>query len=213
MAENRVDRVLDGETMILDDGRTIHLASVLTPPSLRQHARSTLSRLVLGRRIEMERGVVDRYRRLVAHVRGEDGQWIQDQVLELGLARVAPEGRFRIPEMLARERQARQAARGLWGYPEYSILSADQGGRYRGQFHILRGTVNRVASTSRTLTLYLGSEADVFLIRLTHRRHAPLPKDEPWSGRLIQVRGWIEWDDDPYLSLEYPELIETIRQD
>ena len=60
----------------------------------------------------------DRYGRALAHLHREDGLWIQEQMLRLGLARVYSfrDNRAVVAEMLAAEHEARQKRLGRWGH-------------------------------------------------------------------------------------------------
>ena len=62
-AEARVVEVIDGGTVLLDDGETMRLAGI---EALAESARQTLARLVQGRRVGLAVGGVprDRYGRL-----------------------------------------------------------------------------------------------------------------------------------------------------
>ena len=115
-AEVRVAEVIDGSTVLLDDGETVRLAGI---EALAEGARQTLARLVQGRRIGLARGGVppDRYGRLRGHlVRSDDGTWIQGALLAAGLARVHSlvDDRAGVAEMLVIERRARAARLGIW---------------------------------------------------------------------------------------------------
>ena len=66
---------------------------------------------------------MDRHGRLLAHLYTEDGIWIQGALLNQGMARVYsfPDNRALISEMLAQEKIARAAEKGIWQVSFYRI--------------------------------------------------------------------------------------------
>ncbi|MCH6590875.1 MAG: thermonuclease family protein [Proteobacteria bacterium] len=135
-----VARVVDGDTVVLDraigTATEVRLVGIQAPKlplgrpgfptwPLAGEAKRALERLVLGRRVTLSFGGrrMDRHGRLLAHLHAADGAWIQGELLRLGLARVYSfaDNRALIPEMLALERRARAAGRGIWGHPFYAI--------------------------------------------------------------------------------------------
>jgi len=119
----RVVRVIDGDTLVVAGGERVRLIGVDTP-ELRpvecygRAATAELRRLVGGGQVRLERDVDerDRYGRLLAYVRRDDGLFVNAELVRRGFAQpltvppnVRHAARFR---RLARE--ARAARRGLW---------------------------------------------------------------------------------------------------
>ena len=102
----------------------------------------------------------DRYGRVLAHVFFDEAgasQWVQAAHLEAGHARAfaPPEHAACLPQLLAREKAARAASRGLWANAAYQVRPADRPGelvRYRGTFQLVAGRVAKVSGT-RTLAI------------------------------------------------------------
>ncbi|HEY0834633.1 MAG TPA: thermonuclease family protein, partial [Azospirillum sp.] len=97
LAGVRVASVLDGDTLTLDDGRTVRLAGIeaAKPPPGREEERrwplaegatGALSELALGRAVDLHAAAPDRYGRVLALLRRDDGVWLQDALLRRGLA-------------------------------------------------------------------------------------------------------------------------------
>jgi micrococcal nuclease len=107
-----VTQILDGATLILDDGTGVRLAGiepVLAAPGGNPRwddaARSLLTSLVAGRAVVLRGAAAtqDRYGRAVAQLFRDDGAWIEGALLEAGAVRVEPpEGELAGP-MLRRE--------------------------------------------------------------------------------------------------------------
>jgi len=136
--------VIDGDTLVLDDGQEVRLVGLQAPKlplgrpgfqtwPLAEEAKAALAALTLGRRIVLGYGGrrLDRHGRALAHLFDADvGTWIQGALLEAGLARVYSfaDNRALVAEMLALERTARTAHRGIWADPFYAPRSAATAG-------------------------------------------------------------------------------------
>ena len=137
-----VARILDGETLLLDDGSIVRLIGALAPRARDAGAATgawppetdaikALSDLVLGRRVKLAFGGrrTDRYGRYLAHVFLEEGgsdEWVQGAMLVGGHARAygLPESfRLLTRASRARGRSAPEAPRPL----EQRRLSPDAG--------------------------------------------------------------------------------------
>lgn len=214
-----VSRIIDGETLALDDGSEVRLVGALAPRALdagaaegawpiEQAAREALGALVLGKTIELafagER--IDRYGRQQAHVFVIDGErriWVQGHLLEQGMARAYLVGGNRAcaRQLLAAESTAREAGRGLWAYAAYSFRQADQVEellRLRTTFQVIEGRILRVAQVRGTI--YLNFDRNWrrgFSVSLRRDDVATLLGEhardaKALEGRRVRVRGWVE---------------------
>jgi len=130
-----VTEVIDGDTLVIEDGRTVRLLGLDTPETHRpglEHAQALgdeatvrLAALVEGQVVALERDVteVDHYGRLLRHVwRGRT--LVAETLLREGLARsmsIPPDLRHR-DRLRAAEARARAARVGLWGLPRPTSL-------------------------------------------------------------------------------------------
>jgi len=231
-----VTRIVDGETVALDDGTELRLIGVLAPRAIdagadpgtwpmETAAREALRGLVLGQSIELafagER--VDRYRRQQAHAflsGGEGRRWVQGHLLEHGFARAhTVAGNLACgQQLLAAERPAREARRGLWAEAAYQIREANKPTellRYRTTFQIIEGKVVRVAEARGTIYLNFDRnwrQGFAVSLRRADRQllgaHAGDLKG--LEGRSVRVRGWIEQRGGPVIDLSSGGDIEVI---
>ena len=119
-----VQRVVDGDTIVLAGGERVRYLGIDTPevtgvPELfGPEATEANRRLVEGRRVRLERDVTDRDRfdRLLRYVY-VDGVMVNAELLREGFAKVLvypPDSRY-AQCLAALEEEAREAGRGLWG--------------------------------------------------------------------------------------------------
>jgi micrococcal nuclease len=234
-----VTRILDGETVALDDGRELRLIGALAPRAIDAHAEAgawpaetaaieALRALVLGKSIELRFGGerTDRYGRLQAHaflVEGDARRWLQGLLLQQGAARAyaLADARSCGVELLAAERAARDTQLGLWAEAAYQVRRADKAGellRYRATFQVVEGTVVSVGQTRGSF--YLNFDRNWrrgFSVSLrrdaseTLGSYAGDPK--ALERRAVRVRGWIEQRDGaPVIDLSTAGMIEVLER-
>ena len=162
----------------------------------------------------------DRHERLLAHLfRTGDDLWVQGEMLRLGMARVYsfPDNRAAVADMLALEREARAARRGIWAHPYYRILDHREAGSHIDSFQLVEGTV--LKAERKGARLYLNFAADYrsdFTITI-ERRAGRLFEEmniDPLTlaGRTIRVRGWLKEWNGPMIEATHPEQIEVLER-
>ncbi|MDX1484936.1 MAG: thermonuclease family protein [Alphaproteobacteria bacterium] len=231
-AGGTAQRVIDGDTLVLADGREVRLVGIQAPKlplgragfrkwPLADEAKAALVRLTAGRRVRLLFGGrrEDRHGRVLAHlVRDADGLWIQGEMLRGGLARVYSfaDNRKAVAEMLALERRARDAGRGIWAHRFYAIVSHRQAGRYIGTFQLVEGRVRKTAVVRRWAYVNFGADwRRDFTISIRRRdlrafRRAFGKRLERLEGRRIRVRGWLRLRNGPMIEATHREQIEVL---
>jgi micrococcal nuclease len=131
----RVQRAVDGDTLLLAEGVRVRLIGVDTPETKHPErpaepwgeaaAEFTQSR-VAGREIvlEYDRERVDVYRRVLAYVY-VDGRMLNEDLIRAGLSRAVTSFPYRGDlqrRFRAAERDAQQAGRGIWSTPPARTL-------------------------------------------------------------------------------------------
>lgn len=224
--------VVDGDTLTLADGREVRLTGIQAPKlplgrrnftawPLAADSKRTLERLVSGRSVQLytDGNGQDRYRRILAHVVRSDGLWIQGNMIERGLARVYtfPDNHRLAEALLARERTARQAAKGIWALPYYAIRSTDPAPLTNdvGTFQLLSGTVVDVAKVRSRTYLNFGEDYRSDFTISIDRKASPLFDAagfdlDSLKGRSILVRGWVKNFNGPLIDVTHPEQIEIL---
>jgi endonuclease YncB( thermonuclease family) len=231
-------RVIDGETLVLDDGGEVRLVGAMSPRAsdvaaehavlpLEGRAKRELEAVVLGRSVALafDGRRSDRYGRLLAQVfvgTASPRVWVQGHMLKRGLARVAsmPGSVACLDALAAQERVAREAGAGLWSEAVYQIRSADRTAellRYRSTFQIVEGRV--VSASERSGRIFLNFGQD-WQADFTAGLDAPVARLATASGldvmglggRHVRVRGWIERRGGPYVAVHHPHQIELLPE-
>ncbi|MHA1113525.1 MAG: thermonuclease family protein [Alphaproteobacteria bacterium] len=227
----RAVEIVDGDTLVLEDGRSVRLVGIQAPKlplgragfkawPLGETAKAALAELTMGRVLTLSHGGArrDRYGRVLAHLRDADGRWIQGDMLARGLARVYSfaDNRALMAEMLAREGAARAAGRGIWAHPFYAVRAAGAAGRHIGGFELVEGRVLAAARVRARVYLNFGpdwrTDFTVSLDAGARRLFAKAGVD-PLSleGKRIRVRGWIRSYNGPMIEATHPEQIEVLE--
>jgi endonuclease YncB( thermonuclease family) len=214
-----VAAVRDGRTLTLGDGRVVRLAAIETAGG----TRAALEKMAAGKELRLERlgADHDRYGRLVAFAFPPDtGRSLQQALVAQGAARVSARvgSRACAEPLLAAERAARAAHRGLWADPNFAPLRAENLAGIRsqaGHFALVEGKVLSVHLSGSTFYLNFGRrwtrDFSVIILRRNERGFAAAglaPKR--LQGRTIRVRGWVEQRRGPLIVADAPEQIELM---
>lgn len=142
-AAQHVERVVDGDTIMVRGAGRVRLIGVDTPESVDprrpveffgKEAGDFTKRLVEGRRVRLEydRERTDRYGRTLAYVYLPDGTFVNEEIIRRGYGHAYTRFPFRYRDRFRQlEREARRAGRGLWGATpaERQVASAASSGR------------------------------------------------------------------------------------
>jgi len=233
--EAEVRSVIDGDTLVLDDRAEVRLVGTQAPKlplgrpnyptwPLAPEAKAKLEELVLGRRVGLGYGGadMDRHGRLLAQLWRDDGLWVQGAMVAAGMARVYGfvDNRALLPELLALEREARAARRGIWANAYYAVLSAREIERDAealvDSFQLVEGRVAEAALVRERAYLNFGNDWKRDLTAVLQPETVDLFLDEGidpagYEGRLLRIRGWVELYNGPMIEITFPEQIEVLE--
>jgi endonuclease YncB( thermonuclease family) len=130
-AEQRVERVVDGDTLVLEGGERVRLLGVDTPETVHpnkpvehfgKEASAFTRRVAEGQRVRLQGDAIasshDRYRRRLAYVYLPDGKLLNLEIIRQGYGFAYTRFPFaRLEQFRAAEREAREQRRGLWAEP------------------------------------------------------------------------------------------------
>ena len=223
-AQATVAHHYDGDTLRLADGRRVRLLGIDTPemnyrrgvpqPLARQALARTQSLLPRGGpvRLTRDRQAQDRYGRELAHAFRPDGSSVEETLLREGLAVafILPPNVALADCLLAAERDARSARRGLWSLPAYrpqpaASVPAD------GNYHLVRGHITSAQRRGDWVLLQLDRRLQLRIARADWPAFAPADH-LAWRGRTVIARGKIQaYRGRPQLRLWHPSQIELTR--
>jgi endonuclease YncB( thermonuclease family) len=226
----RVIEVVDGDTVLLDDGWQVRLVGIQAPKlplgrknfkkwPLADESKAVLEALVLDRKVALAYGGqrIDRHGRRLAHLFLDDETWIQKELLSAGMARVYsfPDNRAVVAEMLAAEGSARSKSTGIWGDDWYAVRAPDALARDIGGFQLVEGRVVDVADVRGTVYLNFGADWRTdFTIKVGKRPRKVFEAAGfdllALKGRTVRVRGWLDEYNGPMIEATHPEQIEIL---
>ncbi|MBS0235413.1 MAG: thermonuclease family protein [Proteobacteria bacterium] len=228
-----VTRIVDGETLVLDDGKVVRLIGALSPRARDADATAgawpperetitALSDLVLAKRVKLAFAGrrFDRYGRQLAQVFLEDrGQeeWVQGALLRGGYARAygLPESFACARELMANEAEARRDRLGLWSNGVYRLLPSDHPGeimKQRGKYERVIGTITSVGRTKSATYLNFSDDWRTdFTARIEKKvlvAHPEFDRSlEGYVNKAVVIRGWVERRNGPLIDIADPSQI------
>lgn len=227
--EVTVVSAVDGDTVVLDDGRQVRLVGIQAPklplgrPNFQawpmgEEAKAALEMMSQGKTAVLRVAPTspDRHGRILAHlVEKDSGRWMQGELLRQGLARVYtfPDNRVLADELLALEREARSENRGIWALPYYALRTPDNVRHDTGTFQIVEGRVLDTARVKKRIYLNFGADwRSDFTIKVD-TRYESLFREQgidllTLKGHRVRVRGWIKSQNGPMIELDHPERLE-----
>jgi micrococcal nuclease len=169
-----VAHVVDGDTVVLENGQKVRLLGIDAPelekeghPAdfLAHKAKQVLADLVQGKRVRLEYDKLryDRYGRTLAYLFLLDGTNLSREMVRQGLAHVytvPPNMRFR-EELLSAQREAISARRGIWLQALKQDESFYLGNRKSLLFH--RPTCHLGQNTAKNNRVQFKSLTDAYL--------------------------------------------------
>jgi endonuclease YncB( thermonuclease family) len=195
-----VSEVVDGDTVLLADGRPVRLIGINTPEfgkdgapdePLAHAARARLAQLIDGRPVTLIPGAEtrDRHDRLLAYLILADGRDAQEVLLREGfgaLVAIPPNLRFLARYQAAAE-QARRARRGIWADPYFAARQAESVDA--PGFRFVRGTVTQVERRRHDTLLHLSRHVALLVPHADAAAFGcPL---RSLQGRRVEASGWV----------------------
>jgi endonuclease YncB( thermonuclease family) len=217
-----VAEVRAGDAVVLTGGQVVRLAGVEAPKGsdpFAVQARDALSKLVLGREVQLMYGGArqDAYGRALAHLKlTKGGAWVEKTLLEAGDVRVHtwPDNRALARPMLDAEARARLKGRGLWALPAYQVRLPDEAAARPFGFQLVEGRVVSAAERDGVVRLSLERWVEAEVPRQAEGAFASAGltlADLP--GKLVRIRGLVRpGSGQGFMKLDHPEQIEVLRE-
>ncbi len=196
---------IDGDTIVLADGRHLRLIGVNTPEIGRKgKADQPLAVKALEQTEEFLNAAGsllistgseshDRYGRLLAHVSNQQGESLEEILVALGLAyhiAIPPNLDF-VRCLSAAEQRAKAEQRGLWAVSTALLPNTPNGSiKMHAGFQRLQGKVLELIKGATTHWLNLDSGVGLRVSK-ADRAHFQALQLDSLLGRTIEVRGWL----------------------
>ncbi len=229
----RAERVESGDRLVLAEpvagSQEVRLAGIIAPEAipdaateaaaLAEEARTVLADAVRGHCLVLTPDVParDRYGRLVAGVRRNDGLSLQADLIGRGLARVLPglgDG-VDVRPLLAGEDAARRAGWGIWADARYRVRMPETAAADVGSYQLVEGRVVQAMRVGPRLYLNFGADWQTdFTVVIAARalpRFAAFGIDPArLADRTVRVRGIIESLNGPMIEIDEPAALEVL---
>ena len=197
----QVEKVFDGDTVLLQDGRKIRFLGINSPEVAHgnQPAESggEQAKLWLQQRLEHkfislegDSEAQDKYGRTLAHVFTQDQQHINLQLVKNGLATVSifPPNLKYTEVLLAAQHSAEQAKLGIWGDAAYAplpfqSLTADN-------YHGWKRITGRIQAIKQGVKGSYMQFSDQAAVLVDQQYTGQFPALESYVGKNLEVRGW-----------------------
>lgn len=222
-----ITRIEHNGVLVISDGRALILEGIRLPDAAQDHAPQVFTDQAFQELNTLARGKTvdahaiypkeDRYDRVRSQVFTPDGTWLQTELLKRGLARVEimPDRGECAEELYAAEAGARAAHLGIWSSPAYAVRPPDGLKADIGTFQIVQGRVLRVDIKDSRAYLNFGANWKTdFTVTIasddlkTFRRMGVDPRG--YAGRLVRVRGIVQWLNGPEIDLANPKQVEVL---
>lgn len=233
MGTAEVLKVIDPQTILLHDGRTIRLSSLYFPDydfhlpgDFSLLAKKILEDMLLGQAVNIYQtprdnwGRTNRMGHQIAHLqRQSDKSWVQGVLLSLGLAQV--QTGQRTPEMAeamyAIEDQARSEKIGVWEDEKFQVKTTSSISDHLDSFQIVEGIVTSTALKSNRVFLNFGKDwRKDFTVSVSPEDKKFFVKQgyDPlaWNKKYLRVRGWVRDYNGPFIEINHPQAVEVLEK-
>lgn len=230
---SRIDKVIDGLTLLLKDGTIIRLSSIDIPDfnlwdnAFHSEAALKLLQKKLPKGTEVtvyqtrmaKKGRVTRMNHQIAHIlTKKDNIWVQGLLLAHGLSRVqiAPSTPGMADQMFAIEKHARTAQLGLWGKDSPYLIhppTIESLKEVKNEFIIVEGTVQKTSTVHNNVYLNFGDNWKTdFTVMITPAMRKKLAHQNidvlGLANKKIRARGWLKEYNGPFIELGSPAHLE-----
>ena len=197
-----VEKVFDGDTILLSDGQKVRLLGVNTPEVAGRNknaeaggaqAKEWMRQQLEGRKVRLEGDVEkqDKYQRTLAYVFTEDKRHINLELVKQGLAAVNiyPPNLKYVDVLLDAQRLAESAGLGIWGRGDYAPQPFEMldDENYKGWKRIV-GSIRAFKQTGKYSYLQFSDKVSV---RIENDMLPLFPSLQSYVGKTLEARGWV----------------------
>jgi len=217
-----VKRVYDGDTLVLENNQRVRLLSINTPEisshyreaepggiEARDWLKNQLSENQVYLQYDTEKR--DRYDRLLAYAWTPDGDFINEKLLQKGLAALTlkPPNLQYADQLIAAQQQAINQKQGIWGDKHYQPrkITTITETAYRGWQRWLLTAESRV----QTRDYWVLKVNDKASLRIAKEQQDLFPPLESYLNKSLEVHGWMSKRGKQYsLFVQHPSAIKVL---
>ncbi|PHS69577.1 MAG: nuclease [Methylophaga sp.] len=219
--KHKVVWVYDGDTIKLENGEKVRLLGIDTPEVANYQrkavaggnaAKKWLTKQLKNTDIylEYDQQKRDKYQRLLAYIYTDEGQNINYELVERGLAIVnlfPPNLRYK-DELLAAQQQAQQQQLGMWAMKRYQVIPVDKIRKASG-WKRYQGEVTSIKNSRKYVRVIFNEKLSVRIAKANLELFADL---ERYIGKTVEVRGWLSGKKAPFSMLvRHPSALIIIK--
>jgi micrococcal nuclease len=225
-----VEKVFDGDTLLLSDGRKIRLLGINTPEV--QHfnqaadaggveAKQWLTQKLLHQSVRLvtDSETFDKYERTLAHVYTQSNEHINASLVAQGWAALSiyPPNLLFSSELESAQNYAEQHHLGIWNLAAYAPMSmaqletlAENEQAVRHHWLRLQGRLQHLRYTAKSVYLEFLPHVSA---RIERRWLSLFPDLESFVGKNLELRGWVNQRQGAYsMLLRHPSAIKILPQ-
>ncbi len=227
-----VTKVIDGDTVILADGRHVRLIGINTPETgkkgrpeqpLARQAKKQLQTLLRTGRVTLTLGKQprDHYGRTLAYL-DIDGRDVQATLLGAGMGWlvVIPPNISRLKTQQAQQKRAKKQHRGVWAEPAYQAKKALKLTAKDTGFQLVRGRIQSLGRSRKNVYLNFGLNFAARISKKNWQNYFP-ESEEVFLNKVVIISGWIsqhrggkssgKTKEKLFMSLSHPAMIEIVK--
>jgi endonuclease YncB( thermonuclease family) len=233
----KIVEVVDGDTLLLDNGRYLRLIGIDTPEIRKKtsqgfvydpapfslEAKMFAEELAQGKicRVEFDIEAQDKYKRLLGYCfikEGDEEIFLNSELLKEGYAVLYtyPPNTKHVKEFIKAQREAREKGQGLWG--GYEVIRPDQADSFAGQIRSVRGEVLSTYNSGKVVFLNFGHDhktdftAAIFKNSFKYFADKGIVPEVFYKGKVVEVTGRIREYNGPEIIVNIPQEIEVIEE-
>jgi len=219
-----VEKVFDGDTILLSTGQKVRLLGINTPEvagrnkdpeSGGEEAKAWLKQRLEHKRVRLELDIEkqDKYHRTLAYVFTDNKQHINLELVQQGLATVniyPPNFKY-VDALLAAQDNAERKGLGIWKDPNYAPIhfQALNQNNYRGW----KRTTGRILSLKKTKKYSYLQFSDHVSVRIENKLLNLFLPLQRYTGKKVEARGWpIKQKSQFLLPIRHPGDLKILEQ-
>ena len=194
-----ISKVIDGDSVALADGQQLRLIGINTPEikyqqPLSGEAKEFLQQLLADQKLYLQMGQEekDRYGRLLGHLYLENGDSVEQLILERGLGFLVaiPPNLELLPCLQLARDEARKSKKGVWSKQDYHEISSQKVSSSHAGFARVKGKVVSVTEGDKGWWIQMDGKVVLRIVE-KHLSAFDLEKLRALQGNTVIASGWM----------------------